>query len=162
MILDDLPSGGTVFVDANIFIYFVTAQSPACRRFVRRLEAREVEGVTGAHVLGEVLHRVMASEAVEKRLITPGNPARKLKEHPEIVRALVEYQRLVDRIPEMGVHVLPVDLEVIQRSRAVRLREGLLVHDSITVAMMEGAGLRAIATADRDFERVVGLEVYSP
>jgi len=162
LILDDLPSGSEVFIDANIFIYHSNDRSPASSRLMERLEAGDVDGVTGAHVLMEVLHRLMTMEADEKRMITPGNPARKLKEHPEIVRALADYQRLVERIPEIGVQILPVDLEVIQRSRAVRVREGLLVHDSITVAMMEGAGLRAIATADRDFERVVGLEVYSP
>jgi len=36
-----------------------------------------------------------------------------------------------------------------------------LVHDSISVAMMEREGIRAIATQDQDFLRVAGLQVYT-
>lgn len=162
MTLDDLPSGTEVFVDANIFIYHLNGHSPTCRRLFERLQAADIEGVTGAHVLIEVLHRLMTMEAREKGLITPGNPARKLKERPDIVRRLSDYQNLVEGILTIGIQVIPVDLQLVQASSGVRLREGLLVHDSITVAMMERLGLHAIATADQDFERVTGLEVYVP
>jgi len=162
LILDELPSGSEVFIDANAFVYHLNGQSPSCRRLMERVKARDVEGVTGAHIVMEALHRLMAIEAERKGLITAGNPARKLRERPTVVRSLKDYERIVNLLSEIEVIVLPVEIQVIRRSREVRLRDGLLVHDSITVAMMEGAGLRAIATADRDFERVIGLEVYSP
>jgi len=43
-----------------------------------------------------------------------------------------------------------------------RHRDGLLVNDSLTAALMEAEGIVDIATADYDFTRVEGLRVYSP
>ncbi|MBI2911074.1 MAG: type II toxin-antitoxin system VapC family toxin [Chloroflexi bacterium] len=162
MRLEALPAGRGVFIDANIFIYHLAGQFPACRRLLERCEAGDVEGSTGIHVLLEVLHRLMMLEAVQKGLISPGNVARKLKEHPEVVRSLQDYQRLAASIPEMGVQIVPVDSQLVRASAAVRRRHGLLVNDSLSVAMMEAGGLQAIATADRDFQRVTGLEVFTP
>jgi hypothetical protein len=39
---------------------------------------------------------------------------------------------------------------------------GLLTNDSVIVATLRDAGVSAIATADRDFERVDGLQVFRP
>ena len=60
----------------------------------------------------------------------------------------------------MGIQVLPVDPELVQASSEVRLRTGLLVYDSISVAMMERLGRKSIATQDRDFLRLTGLRVH--
>jgi predicted nucleic acid-binding protein len=150
-----------VFIDANIFIYHLTGRSQACRVLLERCEVGEVRGITGVHVLLEVLHRLMMLEAVQRGLVSPGNVARKLKERPEVVKALGEYARHVGPIPHMGISVLPVDSGLVWASREVRRQAGLLVYDSISVAMMDGHGIKAIATEDQDFLRVAGLQVYA-
>jgi predicted nucleic acid-binding protein len=38
----------------------------------------------------------------------------------------------------------------------------LLVNDSVTVALALNQGITALASADKDFERVKELAVYSP
>ncbi len=58
--------------------------------------------------------------------------------------------------------MLPVDLGRCLRAADVRAETGLLTNDSIIVATMRDAGLTAIATADGDFERVEGVQVYRP
>ncbi len=160
MRLEDILPGEAVFIDASIFIYHLTGQSRACRALLERCEAGEVAGFTGAHVLLEVLHRLMMLEAVQKALVPPGNVARRLKESPDLVRALSQYSQYAGQIPNMGIQVLPVDPELVQASSEVRLRTGLLVYDSISVAMMERLGRKSIATQDRDFLRLTGLRVH--
>ena len=44
----------------------------------------------------------------------------------------------------------------------LRPKHGLLVNDSLVAASALGAGIGALATGDRDFERVAGLTVYRP
>lgn len=160
MKLEEVGLGQAVFVDANVFVYHLTGRSRACRDLLSRCEAGEVQGLTGAHVVLEVLHRLMMLEAVQRALVSPGNVARRLKERPEVVRVLGEYARHASRIPNMGIRILPVDGDLIRASHEVRTRAGLLVHDSISVAMMDQQSMTAIATQDHDFLRVDGLQVY--
>lgn len=159
--LEEIRPGHAIFIDANIFIYHFTGQSRTCRTLLERCETGEVQGITGAHVVMEVLHRMMLLEAVQKGLVLAGNMVRRLKERPEEVRALGEYAQHTGRIPDMGIQVLVVDVELVRASHAVRTRTGLLVNDSISVAMIEREGIRAIATQDQDFLRVAGLQVYT-
>lgn len=158
--LEEIAPGQMVFVDANIFIYHFTGRSMACRTLLERCEEGEVLGITGAHVVLEVLHRLMMLEAVQKDLISPGNVARRLRERLDIVRALDEYARHAGRIDDMGVRILPVDAQVVRASHEVRRAAGLLINDSVSVAMMQQDGIRAIATQDQDFKTVPGLQVY--
>lgn len=159
--LEDIVPGQVVFVDANIFLYHFTGQSLACRTFLERCEAQEVLGITGAHVVLEVLHRLMMLEAVHKGLISPGNVVRRLKERPDVVKDLDEYARHAGRIEDMGVRILPVDGNVARASHEVRRRAGILINDSVSVAMMRQDGIPAIATQDRDFNQVTGIQIYS-
>lgn len=162
MTLDEVPSGQCLFLDANIFIYHFTGRSPSCRRLFERSTAGEVQAICGVHIVHEVLHRLMVLEALQKRLVTPGNVVRKLKEKPEIIKGLVSYQRDAGRILALGVEVLPVDLNLILASRGVRQRFGLLTDDSLSVALMEQQGVSSIASLDGDFARIPGIKVYAP
>ena len=69
MRLESIPSGTRVFIDANIFIYHFTGVSTECSDFLNRCERRDLEGITSANVLLEVLHRLMMVEAVIKKMI---------------------------------------------------------------------------------------------
>ena len=86
-------------------------------------------------VLG-VLHRLMMLEAVQKGRVSPGNDAWRLRERPDVVRALDEYARQAGRIDEMGVRILPLDSQVTRASHEVRRGAGLLINDSISIAMI--------------------------
>ncbi|MCX8103173.1 MAG: type II toxin-antitoxin system VapC family toxin [Candidatus Bipolaricaulota bacterium] len=160
--LSKLPTGTRVFIDANVFIYHFTGVSQECREFLARCEHGEVFGVTGVFILLEVLHRLMMIEAETKRLVTPRNVAKKLKEKPEIVQRLTDYQTQVDAILEMGLEILPLDAEIVAMSERYRHEYGLLVSDSVTVALALSVGITALASADRDFERVRELALYKP
>ena len=78
------------------------------------------------------------------------------------MRALDEYARHAGRIDDMGLRILPADGQVARASHEVRRGAGLLINDSISVAMMLKDGIRAIATQDRDLKRVAGFKYTWP
>lgn len=162
MKLEDLPNGEQILVDANILIYHFTGVSSECRTFLQRCESRQVAAFTGVHIVLEVMHRLMLLEAVHKGLISGGQLARKLKERPEIVKSLREYNRSIQQIPRMRIRVSAITSAIVRASEAVRVQEGLLTNDSITVALMRQMGLTAVATYDADLDRMAGLSVYQP
>ena len=160
--LRELPAGQTVFIDANIFIYHFTGLSQECSAFLERCERGELWGVTAVHIILEVLHRLMMIEAVTKKLVTSGNVAKKLRKRPNVVKQLVDCQTQTEAILEMGIEVTGLTADALKISHAYRQRDGLLVNNSLTAAVMETEGIPDIATADPDFIRVDGLRVYSP
>jgi predicted nucleic acid-binding protein len=162
MKLEDLPRGARIFVDAIILIYHFSGISLQCRAFLQRCEARQVEAFTGVHILLEITHRLMVLEAVQKGLITGGQPARKLKEQPEIIKKLREYNQSVRQIPRLRIRVRPITSAIAKASEAIRVQEGLITNDSVTVALMRKMGLRDVATADADFNNVSHIRVYQP
>ena len=138
MQLEDVPNGEQIFVDANILIYHFSGISSACRTFLQRCESKQVEAFTGVHILLEVTHRLMVLEALHKGLISGSQLARKLKEQPEIVKSLREYNHPIRQVSRLGIRVRAVTSAIVRASEAVRVQEGLLTNDSITVAMMRG------------------------
>ena len=53
----------------------------------------------------EITHRLMVLEALQKRLITGNQPARKLKEQPEMIKGWRSYNQSVRQMPRMPIRV---------------------------------------------------------
>lgn len=162
MNLNDLPRGSLIFIDANIFIYHFTGLSIECRSLLERVERKEVQALTGAHTVLEVLHRMMMIEAVSKALITPGQPAKKLKQNPEVIRKIGDYNRCPDEIRRIGARILPVTSRQIRDSESMRANFGLMTNDSVTAAMMFNQEVAYLASLDSDLSRVPGLVLCRP
>jgi predicted nucleic acid-binding protein len=162
MQLDRVPAHRRIYLDATVSICHFAGALPQCTRLLERCEHGTVAGVTGAHVLAEIAHRLMAIEAVRRGLVTPGNVATTLRAKPEVVRQLSLYQTNLDLLSAIGLEILPLDGETIAASAAPRREHGFLVNDSLTVTLMRHAQIKAIATSDRGFLRVPGLDVYLP
>jgi predicted nucleic acid-binding protein len=160
--LDAIEPDASVFIDAPIFIYHFTGTSAQCRGFLERCERGDIRGKTSVVVVAEVAHRMMTIEAVAKGLVTPGNVAKKLRERPEIVSSLRDYQGYAEKIPLMFVEVLPLELGLLLRSTELRNRFGLLVNDSLVAVSALESNVTNIASADGDFERVEGLKLFRP
>ena len=160
--LDEIADGTRFVVDSNIFIYHFTGASAACRHLLERCESGRVAGVTSTFVVAEVTHRLMTIEAVAKGLVSAGDVARKLREKPEIIKELDAYQQQVELIPRMGILVLDLDPRTLTAAAGLRRRYGLLTNDSLLVATAVLDGVTALASADRDFERVDALRLFCP
>jgi predicted nucleic acid-binding protein len=104
----------------------------------------------------------MMIEAKVKKFVTSSNVAKKLRKKPHIVKQLSDYYEQAQSILEMELEILPLSLEIVAASERCRREYGLLVNDSVTVALALNQGITVLASADRDFERVKELVVYSP
>ena len=162
MTLERVPPASRIFLDSTIFIYHATGASPQCRALLERCEVGEVAGVTSVLVLAEVAHRLMIIEAVAIGLVPGKDVVKKLRARPDLVRRLHVYQEQIERIPLMGVDVIPLEVGTLLRSADIRREYGLLVNDSLVVATARGAGIGHLASADPDFDRVKDLKLYRP
>jgi predicted nucleic acid-binding protein len=162
MRFEELADGSDIFIDANIFIYHFTGASNECSLFLKRCEEGTVHGMTLISTLLEVLHRLMAIEAVKKGLVTPGNIAKKLKENPEVVKQLSEYYGQASKIEVMGIEVHGLMPEIIHASQLVRQNHGFMINDSLIVAFMSTNNISSLASEDKDFEWLSNVKVYKP
>jgi predicted nucleic acid-binding protein len=89
--INGLPAGASCLVDANIFIYHLSARSSECSEFMARIGRYEIQAFVTTTIIGEVLHRRMIAEALTKNLISPGQPLKKLKANPAAIQALSDY-----------------------------------------------------------------------
>ena len=162
MTLDALPDESSVFIDANIFVYYFTAASASCRRLLDRCAAGAVRGITSLPILLEVAHRLMIIEAQQDQRVRGSNPGQKLARSPEIVRKLRRYEEWTLAIPRMGIEVEEVTQHDFIISLAVRRATGLLTLDALVVAVMRRLRLTHLASADHGFRPVGGLSLLEP
>lgn len=129
-----------VFVDSNVPMYVAGRDHPLrgpAVRFLERARAEELEACTSTEVLQEILYRYV------------GLKRRDL--------AASVYDLFVQLCPV----VLPVTLSDTDRARQlVGKAGGLGVRDAIHVAVMLNNGIGKIATFDKAFDRVAGIERF--
>ena len=74
MIFADILAGQSIFIDANIFIYYFRPDpvlGSACGQFLQRIENQEIDASTSSHLLSEMAHRLMTDESSQ---LAPAGP----------------------------------------------------------------------------------------
>jgi predicted nucleic acid-binding protein len=159
--LPNLPDRSFVFIDSNVFIYALTAQSAQCRQLFERCLREEVTGIALFETVNEVTHRFMIAEALSNGLITAGG-ARALRNKFQQIPTLTDYWLNTQRMLALNLLFMPVNETIIRNAQAVRQEAGLLTNDSMIVAGMREYGLSFLASNDSDFERVRDITVFKP
>jgi len=165
MTFDAIPTGLAIFVDANILLYYFTAHSrygPACQKLLDRIENKEITGFSSAHVLAEVVHRLMTIEACQRFGWPVRGIARRLRRHPAEVQQLSRSRQAVDEVTLIGLDVLSVSKSHVSLAADLSRQYGLLCGDALVVVLMQAHGLVHLASRDSDFDRVPGITRYSP
>lgn len=165
MTFDDIPGGTAVFLDANCPIFAATADpqyGPACKRLLERIENKELQGFTSAHVLGEIAHRIMTIEAAQRQGRPMTGIANRLRRHPAEVQQLGKHRQALDDLAAIPITILPVGGPQVSRAADLSIQHGLLTSDALIVVLMQDHGLTALASLDVDFDRVTGLTRYAP
>ena len=164
--LEQLPRGTSVFIDANIFLYEALdhwKHGEPCKNFIEAIAVGGYRGITSVMVCNEVFHRVMLAEVVERYEIEPKKVVRYLKEHGDLIMDLSKTWVVMNKIRGLAhleiLEVLEGDLEV---ALHISKDYGLLSSDAFHAATMKRCGLTHIATSDLDFERVAWLTVWKP
>jgi predicted nucleic acid-binding protein len=158
-------NGSDVFIDANTLVYHATADptyGAACKQLMVRVARREVEGVTSAHVLGDLAHRVMTLEAMAHFGWPAKGIALRLRQHPTEVQKLTRFRQAVDEIRQIAIQIMPIDFDLVFAATALSQQSGLLTGDALVVAVMQQHGWTRLASADADFDRVPGITRYGP
>jgi predicted nucleic acid-binding protein len=165
MIFADLQPGDSVFLDANTFVYHSAPDpvlGPSCSQLLQRIENQELLGFTSLHLLPEVAHKMMNTEA-NARLGWPfAGMANRLRRHPNEVQKLTAHRLTLDRIIQSRLQVLPFTVALMLAASAVSQQFGLLTNDAMIVAIMQAHGLSKLASHDGDFDRVPGITRYAP
>lgn len=127
-----------VFVDSNVPMYVAGRDHPLrepARRFLARVRTGEIEAHTSTEVLQEILYRYFGLG------------------RPDLAHEV--YELFVQLCPV----VLPVTLADTDRARALlRAVDGLSVRDAVHAGVALNHDIQRIASFDRGFERVAGLE----
>lgn len=166
--LDDIPTGRRVFVDANIICYAIICLpgledlSYQCQRFFLRVAAGDLAASTSTVAVGEAIHKVMLAEANERwgdeQRITP----HKLSRRPKLIRELTQHLPVVNEIAIWGVSIHPVPVTVTSHVARSCCELGLLHNDAVTVLLMRHLGIVDLATNDDEFRRIPGIRVWMP
>ena len=162
MKLEEIEAGQSVFIDANIFIYHFTGMSVECKEFLKACTVKKFNAFTSLTVLAEVCHRLMAIEAVKLGLTQSKQPASYLQRNPAAVRKLSEYYEQMTNILGWGIGIVNAGENFIIKSQIYRHRFGLLTNDSLIPAHMEEAGTSNLASADKIFNAIGHITLYSP
>jgi predicted nucleic acid-binding protein len=162
---DDLSSGASIFIDANCLVYAASADpryGPACQRLLEWIDNQDIQGLTSAHVLSEMAHRVMTLDAAKRFNRPPSGMANWLRRHPSEVQQLTQHRQAIDEVRNYKVQVLPVEGADVSRAADLSTPYGLLSSDALIVVIMQRHQLTHLASLDADFDRVPGLTRYGP
>ena len=156
-----LPSGSDVFLDANVFVNALLGQSVECLELLQRCTREDVYGATTLHVINEATHRLMLAEACAAGIIAKQHPSL-LGKRLQAITTLSKYWIQTQTILTMNMAILPVEEACLYGAHSVRSSYGMLTNDSLIVAAMRDYGLSIVASADGDFDHIMGLTRYTP
>jgi predicted nucleic acid-binding protein len=165
MILADLVAGDSVFVDANLLIYYFVphpAFGAACNQLVQRIENLEVRGFTSTHILAELAHQLIVIEASTLPGWTPGKVKQRLRQQPGVIQKLHRFRTAVETVLRSSLQVLTIAPGLLGTAAVISQQHDLLTNDAVIVAVMYANGLTKVASHDSDFDRVPGLSRYAP
>ena len=155
-----------IFIDANIFIYYVGDHpvfADTCEKLLLDVETNRSVGVTSIFVLNEVFHKMMMLEACDRFNIGMGHVVRYLKDNHQVISSLTTCRENIERIKHINnLRVIEVPSRLFNKAINFSWRYGMLTTDAIHVATMHEYNIRTVATNDRDFERVEWLKVWKP
>ncbi len=162
MKLNAIPDENIVLIDANIFLYANQRASDQCIDLLSRAVEGKITGYITTHLLAEITHIFMLAEAGNAGLITAGNPARQLSEKPEVVRELYIYESLVRDILTMGIKLEPILREDFITALSIQRQYGFLTNDALLIAAAARLRINYIASADKTFSRIKGINHCFP
>src|SRR5262249_32416254 len=104
MTFDDVPSGVSIFVDANPIVYYFASDpvlGPASARLIARIQNQQIQAYTSTHVLSESAHKLMLVEAATQ-FGWKSKVAQHLRQQPKHVQQLTKYPHAIQQVPQLG------------------------------------------------------------
>lgn len=131
-----------ILIDSNVIMYAAGTEHPHKRPSVTLLErvaAGAVDATIDAEVLQEILHRYRA------------------------LRRWEDGRRVYDLTRQLFPSVVPVTAEILDRARRMLDDDDtIMARDALHAAVVVTAGLEAVCSYDRDFDRIRGVVREEP
>ncbi len=150
--LADIPAGTTLYLDANVLVYYALGRSIDCTALMARL-GTDVFALSDMRVLLDAMHKLMLADAQAS--------ATKLKVRRSQITSLTKYQRSIEAILRLPIEWVSIEFTDVIRVPSTCNSHGLLCGDALQLCIMTRYGVTAIATNDRDFLNC-GVTVYAP
>jgi predicted nucleic acid-binding protein len=165
MTFAQIPTGASVFLDANTLVYHFTKDGqygPACAQLIQRVEQQDVRGFASTHGLADIAHRLMTVEAIQLFGWPIAGITARLRKHRGEIPKLTVYSQSLASLPRLQIQVVPVTQTLVEAATSLSRKHELLTGDALVVAVMQQQGLTNIASMDADFDRVPGVMRYAP
>jgi predicted nucleic acid-binding protein len=131
-----------LFLDANVFLYALGADSPhraLCRDVLQAVGQGKLDGITSSEVLQEILH-------VRARRVSVADAASAVRAAAELV-----------------AEVLPVTShDVLDACSLLEVHASLGARDALHAAVMKNSQLHVLVSVDRDFDVIPDLKRIEP
>jgi len=161
--LNQVPSGTTIFIDSNIFLYIFlkhTRWGKSCQKFIQRTEEMDIQGIVDEFVYSEVMHKLMVTAIVNRFHCSPQKAIALVKKRPEILKDFPALREAGEMLRAMNVKVISGPF--FSESLALMQEHQLLITDAVHIAAMNKEKVTHIASNDKDFSRVPWLSVWKP
>ena len=161
--LSIFPSHSPVFIDANIFLYFLLKDEKyfsSCEEFLLRVEEGEIIGFTDTMAISETIFLYVKTHLIARHNLRPDKFLSFAKAHPQEISKidigipLKLFTTDTLRIVDPPQHIL---LEHLPRMHSF----GMLPNDTFHLLTMDYLNLINIATNDKDFQTINHIQVWS-
>lgn len=161
--LSKIPEGSLVFIDSNIFTYFLLRDSlyfDITGQFLKRVEYGEIIGFVNNIVISEVLFNYVKAQICREYDIKPKDFIPFVKKKPESI-GNVDISEVIDIFTIDNLNLIDAPLNDLSLLRKAH-RKSLLSNDAFHLLTIQYLNVENIATNDGDFKRIEGLTVWKP
>jgi predicted nucleic acid-binding protein len=163
MNLDDISNGSLCVIDTNVLLYAEQGLSLQAQRLLRRCSTGDLIGVMPQTAWQELTHKLMLVEAMMLGKITGSNLSRKLAKQPDLVKSLGLYRDKVLALVDLGIGFVSCSREdFFERALKLQEKHGLLVNDSMILAIALRVKADVLVTADAAFKKITDLHIAIP
>lgn len=161
-----IPRNRDVMLDANVVIYALFSQMKYHESSKHLLE-RGARGDVKLHLVvsavADVIHRAMVLELMAQgKFEKSGEAVNHLKQNQDVIPSLNRHKDILADLVEANVNILPLTYQDLHASKQYRNNYGLMVNDSLIVAVMNREKIQYLATNDTDFEHIPNIAVRVP
>ena len=161
-----IPKSVDVMLDANVVVYALFPQTKyhnVCRQLLERGAKGEINLHLVVNAAADVIHRAMVLELMASgQFQKSADAVSHLKHNKRTVQNLTRYKTILYDLVQSGINILPLTYRDLHTSKKYRDDYGLMVNDSLIVAVMKREKIQHLATNDTDFEQVPDIAVRIP
>lgn len=155
--------GSLVFIDSNIFTYFLLRDSVyfnTTKQFLKSVESGDIIGFINNIVISEVLFSYVKAQICREYDIKPKAFIQFVKRKPESIGD-VDISEVEDIFTITNLNLIDAPMNDMSLLREAH-KKSLLSNDAFHLLTMEYLNIENIATNDSDFERIEGITVWKP